>query len=202
MNDKPRFKRRNYFINKKFQTDFAVKFLIVIIVAVIAVLGLFLYDMKGTITVGYRGSMVDLDHSAKFFFPWLLISTVGIIIIMGMVAFLLMIFISHRIAGPFFRFEKALSEIEDGNLTLQFNLRKHDQFKNLANRINALVKDMDGKVGHIKSQADEIIFLISDLKSNPSFNPDLEPSLTEITKRLLELQAATNFFKTSPPPKS
>lgn len=202
MNDWPRFRRRNYFINKKFQIDFAVKFLIIIIVAVIAVLGLFLYDMRGTITVGYRGAMVDLDHSAQFFFPSLLISTVAIIIIMGIVAVLLLIFISHRISGPFFRFEKTLCEIKDGNLTLQFSIRKHDQFKNLANHVNVLVADMDGKVGHMKSQVDEIISLISELKSNPSYNPDLEPLLMEFTKRLLELQAAANYFKTSPLQKS
>ncbi len=202
MNEKPRFKRRNYFINRKFQTDFAVKFLLIIMVAVIAAVGLFLYDMRGTITVGYRGSMVDLDHSAKFFFPWLLTSTISIIIVMGIVAVLVLIFISHRIAGPLFRFEKVLSEINDGNLTLQFNLRENDQFKNLADRINALVASMDGKLGHIKGRTDELIGLISDLKSDPSFSPSFEPSLMEITKRLLDLRAAADHFKTSPTSKS
>lgn len=197
MNDKPNFKRRNYFIKKKFQTSFALKFLIIIIVTVIAASGLFLYNMKGTMTIGYRGSMVDLDYSTGYFLPWLLTSTFSIIIVMGLIATSVLVFISHRFAGPLFRFESILTEIERGNLTLKFDLRGNDQFTELADRINQLTTTMNRKVGDIKKQTAEITTLVSDLKAHPSLNNKLEQPLEEITVKIKRLQDSVNFYKTS-----
>ncbi|MBN1662765.1 MAG: methyl-accepting chemotaxis protein [Deltaproteobacteria bacterium] len=203
MNNKPSFRRRHYFIDKKFQTGFAVKFLVIVAVAVIAGLVLFLYYSTGTITAGYTGSEVKLLKTGAFFLPTLLASTFAIIFVSGSVAIIVMILISHRIAGPLYRFEKILTELYNGDLTLRFSLRKNDQLKDLADRINGLSAIMDEKIGNIKTQAIELDRLASELQmlaaSHPAIEKDIERLIKEIKQRLVELQDAAQHFKTTQP---
>lgn len=203
MNKKPYFARRQYFINKKFQTSFAVKFLIIIAVAAIAILALFLYHSQGTLTAGYTGSEVKLLQTGAFFLPTLLLSTTVIVIVAVAVGLIVMILFSHRIAGPLFRFERILTELYNGDLTLRFKLRENDQFKDLAERINGLSETMDQKIGNIKTQAAELSRLNRELHacalSNATSREDITRLSAEIMQRLLELQDAATHFKTSPP---
>jgi methyl-accepting chemotaxis protein len=194
MNDEPRFKRRNYFIDKKFQTLFAVKFLLVLLVAAVAALGLFLYYTSGTITIGYDGSEINLDQTNDFFLRALIISFIGLIILTSLVATTVIIFISHKIAGPIFHFKKTLTEIGKGNLTIRMRLREKDQFKVLADEINAMTSGMDEKVGIIKTQAAELSHLILEM----SMNQEIQFPAREMQQKLLQLQDAANHFTTSP----
>ncbi|MDZ4165696.1 MAG: methyl-accepting chemotaxis protein [Smithellaceae bacterium] len=203
MNKKPTLARRHYYIDKKFQSAFAVKFLVIVALAAIAFLALFLYNSQGTITAGYTGSEVRLLQTGAFFLPTLLLSTSVIIIVSVAVGLIVMILFSHRIAGPLFRFEKILTELYNGDLTLRFKLREKDQFKELAERINGLSETMDQKIGHIKTQAAELSRLNRELHtlaaSNPALGEDIAHLCEEITQRLLELQDAARHFTTSQP---
>lgn len=201
MPDKSSFPRRNYFINKKFQIDFAIRFLVLLVIAAIAALGMFLYQSKGTLTAGYSGSELRLLKTSNFFLPMLLMSTISVIIVTSIIGILVLIYLSHRIAGPIFRFQKVLNEMDKGDLTRRFTLRENDQFKELADRINDLARTMDDKFGLIKVQASELSRITQELHaisaSHPALQKDLERPLQEIATRLTELQDAANHFKTS-----
>ena len=201
MSEKPLFRRRRYFIDKKFQTNFTIDFLLIIVIATIAVTLLFLFYSRDTVTVGYTGSEVKLLDTGDYFLPTLLLSTSAVVIFSGVVGIIVLILISHRIAGPLFRFETILNELSKGDLTKRFKLRKKDQFAELANRINTLTEIMNVKIGSIKTQTAEIIRLISEVQrisaAHPDISTELEHPLREITEKLSELQDATNHFKTS-----
>jgi methyl-accepting chemotaxis protein len=201
MTEQRPYKRRNYFINKKFQIDFAVRFLALIVIAAIAAMALFLFQSRSTLTAGYSGSEVRLLRTTDFFFPSLLMTSIGVIIVTGIIGIIVLIFISHRIAGPLFRFEKVLGELVKGDLTHRFTLRENDQFTGLADRINELSTALDTRVGEIKTRSAELAALIEDLRalgaSQPALGKELERPLLEISRRLSEQQNASNHFKTS-----
>lgn len=200
MANKPPFRRRNYFINKKFQTDFSIKFLVIIVIEAIMAVGLFLYLSKGTLTTGYIGSELKITRTYDFFLPMLLLSNIIIVGVTGIIGIAVLIFMSHRIAGPMFRFEKALDEISKGDLTYKFKLRQGDQFKELEKRINELTDTLDSKTGNLKSGLTEISKMLSRLQtpaSAHSTDKDFERLLHDISKKLIELQEAANYFKTS-----
>lgn len=200
MANKPPFRRRNYFINKKFQTNFSIKFLVVIVIEAIMALGLFLYLSKGTLTTGYIGSELKISRTYDFFLPMLLLSNIVIVGVTGIIGIAVLIFMSHRIAGPMFRFEKVLDEISKGDLTYKFKLRQGDQFKELEKRINELTGTLDSKTGNLKSGLTEISKMLSriqTLASAHSTDKDFERLLQDISKKLIELQEAANYFKTS-----
>lgn len=203
MTEKPSYARRRYFINRKFQLEFSIKFLMIIAVASLAVLVLFYYNSRGTLTAGYTGSEVKLLQTSAYFLPSLLLSTAGIIMISCLAGIFALILISHRLAGPLFRFQKSLDELGTGDLTRRFNLRDKDQFKELADRINALAATMDGKIGVIRTRADEMSLLLADLQAveaaQPALQNDAVVLLREMDRKLAELRDAAAFFKTSPP---
>lgn len=201
MKNRPPFKRRNYFINKKFQIDFSIKFLIIIVVEAILAIGLFLCLSKGTLTTGYIGSELKIASTYDFFLPMLLFSNLIVVGVTGISGIVVLIFMSHRIAGPLYHFQKVLNETGKGDLTHRFTLRQTDQFHELADRINELIAGLDRKVGDIKSQSMGISNLLSEIQivlaAHPSVNKESEPLLHELSKKLLELQEAANYFKTS-----
>jgi methyl-accepting chemotaxis protein len=197
MSEKRPYARRHYFISKKFQLEFSVRFLFIIAVTAIAVLLLFFYSSRGRLTAGYTGSEVKLVQTSAYFLPSLLLSTAGIIIFACLAGIVAMILISHRIAGPLFRFQKSLDELSSGDLTLRFNLRDKDQFKELADRINTLAATMDGRLDYIKTQAAEIACLVGNLQTlsaaHPALAAEVMPLVKEMTEKLSELQDAAGF---------
>jgi methyl-accepting chemotaxis protein len=203
MNEKPSYTRRIYFINRKFQIEFSLRFLLIIAAASIAVMLLFFYNSRGTLTAGYTGSEVKLLQTGAYFLPSLIVSTVVIVIFSCITGAIVLILLSHRLAGPLFRFHATLDELSAGNLTRRFNLRDKDQFKGLADRINALAAVLDGKMGDIKSRAAEISSISSDLRSVSASQPALKKEfvlpLQEMTEKLLALQEAAGYFQTSQP---
>jgi methyl-accepting chemotaxis protein len=201
MSEKPSYVRRHYFINKKFQLEFSARFLLIIAVTAIAVLVLFFYSSRGTLTAGYTGSEVKLLQTSAYFLPSLLLSTIGIIIFACLTGIVAMILISHRLVGPLFRFQKSLDELNSGDLTLRFNLRDKDQFKELADRINIFAATMDGKIDSIKTRESEIAGLVANLQSvsaaHPALAAEVAPLMGEMAAKLSELQDAAGYFKTS-----
>jgi methyl-accepting chemotaxis protein len=203
MNEKPSYARRKYFINRKFQVEFSFSFLLIIAAASITVMLLFFYNSRGTLTAGYTGSEVKLLQTGAYFLPSLIISTIVIVIFSCLTGAMVMILLSHRLAGPLFRFQMALDELSSGNLTLRFNLRGKDQFNDLADRINALAVVLDGRMGDIKSRSAEISGIVEDLRSasvsRPKLKEEIALPLEEIAKKLQALQEAAGYFKTTQP---
>ncbi|MBI3582870.1 MAG: methyl-accepting chemotaxis protein [Nitrospinae bacterium] len=202
MNEKPIFRRRNYFIKKKFQIDFSIKFLILIVLEAVLAIGLFIYLSKGTLTTSYLGSDLKIAKTSEFFLPTLLLSNLVILGVTGIVGIVVMIFISHKIAGPLYRFEQTLADISNGNLTHRFNLRQDDQLIQLAESINKFTAGMDKMAGDMKYNAHEILKLFSELQSkmssnNQLSNKELENQLLEASKKVQELKEAIDYFKTS-----
>lgn len=202
MNEKPIFRRRNYFIKKKFQIDFSIKFLILIVLEAVLAIELFIYLSKGTLTTSYLGSDLKIAKTSEFFLPTLLLSNLVILGVTGIVGIVVMIFISHKIAGPLYRFEQTLADISNGNLTHRFNLRQDDQLIQLAESINKFTAGMDKMAGDMKYNAHEILKLFSELQSkmssnNQLSNKELENQLLEASKKVQELKEAIDYFKTS-----
>lgn len=111
-------------------------------------------------------------------------------IILAVVIFIGGIFISHRIAGPMYRFEKSADAIAKGDLSVNFYVRKSDEMKHMAvsleDMVESLRKDIDrikiisvdfkesvdsfaldmpqGEAKHLKEMAEEISAILSKYK--------------------------------------
>jgi methyl-accepting chemotaxis protein len=198
---KPSYARRHYFINRKFQIEFSLRFLLIIAAASMTVMLLFFYNARGTLTAGYTGAEVKLLQTGDYFLPSLIVSTAVIIVFSCIAGAIGLVLISHRLAGPLYRFQATLDRLNSGDLTLRFNLRDKDQFKDLADRINALAGVMDWKMGEIKVRTDELCAILEGLRVATAdrlpLKNDIAPGLQEMARKLAELQKTADYFKTS-----
>lgn len=152
-------RRSNYWIKKSFQSSFSARFALLLLIEAILIGSLFYFISKGTLTTGYDGSSLKIEHTNQFFLhSFLIIASLvaGITAGAGMLVFILF---SHRIAGPAFHLHKALHEIIRGNFTYQIRLRKKDELGDLAQAVNLASHSLDQKIGQIKreiNQSDKI----------------------------------------------
>lgn len=66
------------------------------------------------------------------------------------------IFVSHKIAGPIYRFEKETKAIGEGDLTVKFKLRKGDEMKELADALEKMVGALRNKIKDALESAGEL----------------------------------------------
>jgi len=143
-------RRRNYFIKKKFQMNFIVKFGLLLLLESILIIALFMYISKNTLTTGYAHSILKVENTQNFFIiPFTLVSLICFTAI-GLAGMIVFTLFSHRIAGPLYRFEKILQQIGAGDLTANVKLRKKDQLVEFEKLINILVNTLDNRMGNIK----------------------------------------------------
>jgi len=60
------------------------------------------------------------------------------------------IFISHKIAGPMYRFEHSAAAAKEGDLTVHFNIRKSDEMKNTASVLEDMIETLRSDMQKIK----------------------------------------------------
>jgi len=92
---------------------------------------------------------------------------VGILIILVIISG---VFITHRIAGPLFRINKELDKLIEGNLDVNFTLRKKDELRPLSSKLQILFDK-------IKLNRQQLKGFVEDLKNT---------NLNEHQKKILE----------------
>ncbi len=65
-------------------------------------------------------------------------------------AVLFSFYLTHRLAGPLYRFEKSAAEIHEGNLALRIRLRSGDDLQELAEMLNKALSKIDQALGDIR----------------------------------------------------
>ncbi|MFA5859159.1 MAG: HAMP domain-containing protein [Elusimicrobiota bacterium] len=91
-----------------------------------------------------------------------MISKVNTQIISKLVLYLLLviivsIFVSHKIAGPLYRIEKSSEILGLGDLTHRVKLREGDELKDVAEKLNHMVEQLQTKVGENKNVVAECL---------------------------------------------
>ena len=142
----PQHKRRNYYIDKKFQSKFMFKFFLIILVGGILSVALTMWTSQGTLTSTYDGSKLVIEKTSLAIMPSVIITNIITTAIISCVAIVVMLFVSHKIAGPMFRFESDLKMISKGDLQTKIRLRDGDQFVGMLDNLNGMVESLNGKV--------------------------------------------------------
>ncbi|MDD9301718.1 MAG: methyl-accepting chemotaxis protein [Desulfobacter sp.] len=81
-----------------------------------------------------------------------LITTVLIGVLGGLVTLL----VSHKIAGPMYRFEADIQRVARGDLKFRIQIREKDQFQDLAVSLNQMIKALHLKVLILKKEIHNI----------------------------------------------
>jgi len=183
-------RRRNYFIKKKFQMNFLSGFVLLLILESLLIAGLLINASHDTLTTGYLDSILRVETTHDFFLKSFTLIVSIVIVGSGLTGMAVFILLSHRIAGPLYRFEKTLSQIKDGDLTTRINLRKSDELTELKESLNALIGSLDKDMGRIKKGLEDLDGLLS-RKDDPQI-------VLKITKVIESLKHEIGRFKVTP----
>lgn len=86
------------------------------------------------------------------------------------------VYLSHKIAGPFYRFQVAFKEIDKGNLTTRIHLRKYDEGQFLADLFNETFDRFENQIITLKA-------LLKQHEKDPKLASLLQEELSKIKTR-------------------
>ena len=137
MNTHPQYKRRNYFINKEFQGRYIFNYFLLVTIGSLLFIGVFSFFSSTTLSIAYDNYHLQLGVTPGILFKKMLSTQWLFVVFGGGFVIMVTLFLTHRVAGPFYRFEKTLDQMIDGDISEKIILRQKDQGKDLALKINA-----------------------------------------------------------------
>lgn len=171
---KQTYKRRQFLVKRDFQSRFIFQFCILVFVSALISTGMILYFSRGSLTSMFSQSRLMVTDTARYLLPTVVYANLVTIVIIAVAVMLVTLFISHKVAGPLFHFEKDVKAIADGDLTLTIRLRKKDQLRELAQNINQMTSCLNRKVREIQTELEKIIHSASEEGAPQWFRDELE----------------------------
>jgi len=128
-------RRKTYFIDKKFQAKFIIKFcLLVIIASLLTGISIYCFNL-GTTTVAFEHSKVLVKSTGDFILPITLQILVIVTLLVSIATAAVALFTSNRISGPLFRFKAELEKMKSGDFSSSIRIRTEDQLQKMAHEI-------------------------------------------------------------------
>ncbi|MEH0019749.1 MAG: methyl-accepting chemotaxis protein [Desulfobacter sp.] len=149
-------KRRQLYINKEFQTRFIFKFCLILVLSGAISIGLTLLNTSDTLTTTYMNSKLVIQSTSLAILPSVIYTTLITTLVVGMVVIMVTLLVSHKIAGPMYRFEKDINRVAKGDLRSRIRIRKGDQFQELAVSLNHMIDSLSARVSDVKHEADAL----------------------------------------------
>jgi len=173
MSKKPAYSRRQYFIKKDYQLKFILKFCLIILAGSIISTGVLFLFSQGTLTSSFEHSRLIIRNTGIAIMPAVILTNIITLILISIAAVVVVLFISHKIAGPMFRFEKDLKEIGEGDLTKTIFLRNKDQLTKMAESLNIMTASLHGKVLVIQTEVEGLLESVSEEKVSENLSKGL-----------------------------
>lgn len=151
------YQRRNYFIKKGFQVRFIIKFCLLMLLGIVISTSLLFVFSQGTLTSSFKDSRLVIENTSSAILPAIIYTSLITICLLTIATIAVTLFISHKIAGPMFRFENDLKEIGKGDLTKKVVLRRKDQAAELAESITNMTALLREKVVNISQDIENIL---------------------------------------------
>lgn len=149
------YRRKQHFIKKGYQARFIFKFCLLVLVGGLISTGLLYAMSRGTLTSSFENSRLTVESTSVAILPAVVYTNLVTLVLITVATILVALYVSHKIAGPLFRFEKDLSEIAQGDLTKVIRLRRKDEVKDMAETLNRMTASLRERVKEVQDRLDE-----------------------------------------------
>ncbi len=157
MEPKKPFKRRVYFISQGSQPHLILGIQVIYLLLVLFSGVVFYLVANQDLGDVYLSAHLKVENTMEILLPSLIaLNVVGLI-----VASIVSVFFTHRIAGPVFRLTRIMREVGDGNLTNYAYFRDNDELKELSAAFDDMIVDLNRRLYSLRAQTDTIIQTIS-----------------------------------------
>ncbi|MBI4055832.1 MAG: methyl-accepting chemotaxis protein [Elusimicrobia bacterium] len=176
MDEPKKFKRRIILIKKSIQLKYVALVFLSVVAAVFVIGG----DVYYTVTKILIEEVNPDLHPLFTRFNQVL--AVKLLIYLGII-FFVSLYVSHRIAGPIYRFEKSTRLVGEGDLTHRVSLRKGDELGGLEEEFNRMVASLQLKVQKDRNLAQHIMSRIEQIAVQES-SGTLQKKIQEIRREM------------------
>jgi methyl-accepting chemotaxis protein len=160
------WKRRNYFIKKDLQGKYIFSFFIFVVAGSIIFTLIFSLLSSNTMTIVYDNYKLQIGKTPLMLMKEILSAQWIFIVAGGFLVVILSMFLTHRFAGPIFRFEKSIEEMTKGNLNFRIYLRSKDEGKELAGKINILIDMLSSNIKEMRRLSEEVDNKLTDANNS------------------------------------
>ena len=160
-----RFKRRNYFINKEFQGKAIFHYFLLVLAGSILFSLIFSFFSSNTLSIVYDNYHLKLGTTPEILMNKIFSTQWIFIVVGGAFVILITLFLTHRVAGPFYRFEKSMDEMISKDVSGTITLRQKDEGKELAERINRFNAILSDDLAHLQQLNKETAALAADMET-------------------------------------
>lgn len=197
--DRQKNRRKNYFIKREFQSKFILRFCALVVLGSI-ISAVFLYQFsRGTVTTTFVNSRLSIVSTADYILPALFGSSLLTIVLISIATAVVVMYLSHRIAGPLFKIERSVEEIGAGDLTVKIKLRSTDEIAKMADCFNELTKNLNSRLLELKLKSDDLGKQIDNLTAlsgtEASLPPQVQDALKELSEKKKALDEKIAYFK-------
>lgn len=151
-------RRRHFIVEGNFQARFILRFILVVVGATLlstgAILGLFYFkyqyggaDLENIIIMVSPEGQTDVTG----LFQIVLVPLIAANLLVLCIVIPYSLLYSHKVAGPIYRLEQSMDLLLNGDMDFMITLRKHDEFKYLADKMNQLIDFMRRNVKEVRS---------------------------------------------------
>ncbi|MBP7146216.1 MAG: methyl-accepting chemotaxis protein [Acidobacteria bacterium] len=105
-------------------------------------------------------------------------------------------FVSHRIAGPLYRFRKVHEAVAAGDISQTVVLRKHDYLTEDAETINRMLVALRGSVQSMREHCALAQGALDRVAKGAAGNPEMAEAVVQIAAELASLRAALGALRT------
>ncbi len=148
--------RKTYYIKKEFQLKFILRFCILLLVGVVISTSVLFLFSQDTLTTSFQKSKLVIENTGIAILPSVIYTNLITLGLITLASIVITLFVSHKIAGPLYRFEKEIKDIGQGDLTKKITLRGKDQITEIGDSLNNMVADLNKKVFDIHSDVENI----------------------------------------------
>jgi len=183
-------RRKTYLIKKGFQSRLITVILLLVIIVANITGGVVYAIVKIDSFRMFLEQTFNLSSADDILLPAVVLAEIVSFIIVGIIS----LFVSHRMAGPVYRFERVTEGISEGDLTIHIRLREKDEFKDLAEAFNEMIQKLTDKVGELKNKGLKLAEEFENLLPRAELSDERRKELKELISKFKENIA---FFKTS-----
>ncbi len=160
-------KRKIILINKSFQLSLIFKFIMINIVIMIIYGGFLYLFLNSEVESNLYSAHVTYKNIQQMLFPIILTLSIINIMFSSALIFIFVVFASHKISGPMYRFNQILIDFKNKKLKSYFKLREGDQLYEISSSFEELSNNLVADFGLIEK---EIELLKQKVLDEPSVN--------------------------------
>jgi methyl-accepting chemotaxis protein len=140
-----------------------------------------------------------VKSTADYIFPSLLFGGIIVGLVIAIASSIVVLLMTHRIAGPMYRFERYAQEVGSGQLSQGLKIRKKDQFQTLVNAFNKMTQDLGMGLLNVIRVSEKLDGLIDQLTDSSNremlLKEDIKKIVSELKKDKQDLKKALSYFK-------